>query len=82
MNLQRRNKLSQSLTKSLVEKFNDKTQKKLIENEVNEFLKRENVSQKDLKELETLISQKIKIKSEKKELKLLKRMSKYFLLLF
>lgn len=68
MNLQRRNKLSQSLTKSLVEKFNDKTQKKLIENEVNEFLKRENVSQKDLKELETVISQKIKIKSEKKEL--------------
>ena len=68
MNLQRRKKLGQSLTQSLIDKFNDKTQKKLIEKEVNNFLQRENVSQKDLKELENLISQKIKIKSEKKEL--------------
>jgi hypothetical protein len=66
--LQRRQKLSQSLTKSFVDKFNDKTQKKLIENEVNEFLKRETVTQKDLKDLEKLISQKIKIKKEKNEL--------------
>jgi hypothetical protein len=68
LNLQRRQKLSQSLTKSFVDKFNDKTQKKLIENEVNEFLKRETVTQKDLKDLEKLISQKIKIKKEKNEL--------------
>ena len=68
MNLQRRKKLGQSLTQSLVDKFNDKTQKNLIEKEVNTFLQRENVSQKDLKELENLISQKIKIKSDKKEL--------------
>ena len=68
MNLQRRKKLGQSLTQSLVDKFNDKTQKTLIEKEVNTFLQRENVSQKDLKELENLISQKIKIKSDKKEL--------------
>ena len=68
MNLQRRKKLGQSLTQSLVDKFNDKTQKNLIEKEVNNFLQRENVSQKDLKELENLISKKIKIKTEKKEL--------------
>ena len=68
MNLQRRKKLGQSLTQSLVDKFNDKAQKNLIEKEVNTFLQRENVSQKDLKELENLISQKIKIKSDKKEL--------------
>ena len=68
MNLQRRKKLGQSLTQSFVEKFNDKTQKKLIEKEVNDFLKRENVTEKDLKELENIISQKIKIKTEKKDL--------------
>ena len=68
MNLQRRKKLGQSLTQSMVAKFNDKTKKKFIENEVNEFLKRENITQKDLKELENTISQKIKIKNEKKDL--------------
>ena len=68
MNLQRRKKLGQSLTQSLVEKFNDKTQKTFIEKEVNDFLKRENVTEKDLKDLENTISQKIKIKTEKKEL--------------
>ncbi len=68
LNVQRRHKLSQSLTKSFIEKFNDKSQKKLIENEVNQFLQRETVSQKDLKELEKIISQKIKIKTEKSEL--------------
>ena len=53
MNLQRRKKLNKSLTKIFIEKFNDKTQNKLIENEVNEFLKKEN---EDLKSLETFIS--------------------------
>ena len=68
MNQQRRQKLSQSLTQSLIDKFNDKTQKKLIEKEVNDFLKRENVAEKDIKDLENRISQKIKIKAEKKDL--------------
>ena len=68
INLQKRQKLSQSLTKSLVEKFNDKTQKKIIENEVNQFLKKETVTKKDLKDLEKLISQKIRIKTEENEL--------------
>ena len=68
MNLQRRKKLGQSLTQSFVDKFNDKTQKKLIEKEVNEFLKRENVTQKDIKDLENIISQKIKIKNKQNEL--------------
>ena len=68
MNLQRRKKLGQSLTQSMVAKFNDKTKKKFIESEVNEFLKRENITQKDIKELENTISQKIKIKNEKKDL--------------
>ena len=69
LNLQRRKKLGESLTKSLVEKFNDKTQKKLIEREVNEFLKRDRVSQNDLKNLESLIAHKIKIKTNKKQSK-------------
>ena len=68
MNLQRRKKLGQSLTQSLIDKFNDKTQKTFIEKEVNDFLKRENLTEKDLKELENTISKKIKIKAEKKEL--------------
>ena len=68
MNLQQRKKLSQSLTQSLIDKFNDKTKKKLIEKEVNEFLKRESINEKDIKELETLISKKIKIKNNDKEL--------------
>ena len=68
MNLQRRKKMGQSLTQRQVDKFNNKTQKILIEKEVNTFLQRENVSQKDLKELENLICQKIKIKAEKEEL--------------
>ena len=68
INLQRRKKIGQSLTQSMIDKFNDKTQKKLIEKEVNEFLKRENVTEKDLKELENTISQKINIKNEKKDL--------------
>ena len=68
LNMQRRQKLGQSLTKSFVEKFNDISHKKLIENEVNKFLKRETVTKKDLKDLEKLISQKIRIQTEKKEL--------------
>ena len=68
MNLQQRKKLSQSLTQSLVDKFNDKTKKKLIEKEVNEFLKRESINEKNIKELENLISKKIKIKNTEQEL--------------
>ena len=40
INLQRRKKLGQSLTQSMIKKFNDKTQNDMIEKEVNEFLKR------------------------------------------
>ena len=69
MNLQRRKKIGQSLTQSMIEKFNDKTQKKLIEKEVNEFLQRENLTEKDLKNLEKKISQKIKLKKEKSKMK-------------
>ena len=68
MNLQQRKKLSQSLTQSLIDKFNDKTKKKLIEKEVNEFLKRESINEKNIKELENLISKKIRIKNTDKEL--------------
>ena len=68
MNVQRRKKLGQSLTQSMVLKFNDKTQKKLIENEVNEFLQKETLTKNDLKELENRISQKIKAKKEKEQL--------------
>ena len=68
MNLQRRKKVGQSLTQSLIDKFNDKSQNKYIEKEVNEFLKKENIKEKDLKNLENKISQKIKIKDEKKQL--------------
>ena len=67
MNLQQRKKLSQSLTQSLIDKFNDKTKKKLIEKEVNEFLKRESINEKNIKELENLISKKIRIKNTDKE---------------
>ena len=68
MNNQRRKKLSQSLTKSLIDKYKDKNYNSLIESEVNEFLKRENISQNNLKDLEKLISKKIKIKKEQKDL--------------
>ena len=68
MNLQRRKKVGQSLTQSLIDKFNDKSQNKYIEKEVNEFLKKENIKEKDLKNLENKMSQKIKIKDEKKQL--------------
>lgn len=68
MNLQRRKKLGQSLTQSIVAKLNKEDQKDLIEKEVNEFLKREKVTQRDIKELENTISKKIKIKKEKEEL--------------
>ena len=68
INLQRRKKLGQSLTQSMIKKFNDKTQNDMIENEVNEFLKRENLTEKDLKDLEKKISQKIKSKKSKDEL--------------
>ena len=34
----------------------------------NEFLKKENVTHKDLKSLETFISKKIKLKKEKKKI--------------
>ena len=52
MNVQRRKKLGQSLTQSMILKFNDKTQNDMIEKEVNEFLQRENLTEKDLKDLE------------------------------
>ena len=65
MNVQRRKKLGQSLTQSMIVKFNDISQKDMIEKEVNEFLQRENLTEKDLKELENKISKKIKIKKEK-----------------
>ena len=68
INLQRRKKLGQSLTQSMIKKFNDKTQNDMIENEVNEFLKRENLTEKDLKDLEKKISQKIKSKKSNDEL--------------
>ena len=68
MNVQRRKKLGQSLTQSMVLKFNDKTQKKLIENEVNEFLQKETLTKKDLEELEKRISQKIKAKNDTDQL--------------
>ena len=60
INVQRRKKLGQSLTQSMILKFNDKTQNDMIEKEVNEFLQRENLTEKDLKDLEKKISQKIK----------------------
>ena len=62
INLQRRKKLGQSLTQSMILKFNDKSQNDMIEKEVNEFLQRENLTEKDLKDLEKKISQKIKSK--------------------
>ena len=62
INVQRRKKLGQSLTQSMILKFNDKTQNDMIEKEVNEFLQRENLTEKDLKDLEKKISQKIKSK--------------------
>jgi hypothetical protein len=68
INLQRRKKLGQSLTQSMIKKFNDKTQNDMIEKEVNEFLKRENLTEKDLKDLEKKISQKIKSKKSNDEL--------------
>ena len=68
MNVQRRKKLGQSLTQSMVLKFNDNTQKDMIEKEVNEFLQRENLTEKDLKNLEKKISQKIKTKKEQENL--------------
>ena len=77
MNVQRRKKLGQSLTQSMVLKFNDKTQKKLIENEVNEFLQKESLTKNDLKELENRISQKIKAKIEKEQNNRRKKSRKY-----
>jgi hypothetical protein len=68
MNVQRRKKLGQSLTQSMILKFNDKTQKDMIEKEVNQFLQREKITDKDLKNLELKISQKIKSKKENEEL--------------
>ena len=68
MNVQRRKKLGQSLTQSMVLKFNDTSQKDMIEKEVNEFLQRENLTQKDIKDLEKKISQKIKIKKDQENL--------------
>ena len=68
MNVQRRKKLGQSLTQSMILKFNDKTYKDMIEKEVNEFLQRENLTKKDLKELENQISKKINTKKEKEDL--------------
>ena len=52
----------------MIKKFNDKTQNDMIEKEVNEFLKRENLTEKDLKDLEKKISQKIKSKKSNDEL--------------
>ena len=68
MNVQRRKKLGQSLTQSMVLKFNDTSQKDMIEKEVNEFLQRENLTQKDIKDLEKKISKKIKIKKDQENL--------------
>ena len=68
MNVQRRKKLGQSLTQSMILKFNDKAQKEIIEKEVNDFLQRESLTEKDLKDLENKISKKIKAKQEKEEL--------------
>ena len=68
MNVQRRKKLGQSLTQSMILKFNDNSQKEMIEKEVNDFLQKENLTEKDLKKLEIKISKKIKQKKEKEEL--------------
>ena len=68
MNVQRRKKLGQSLTQSMILKFNDNSQKEMIEKEVNDFLQKENLTEKDLKNLENKISKKIKQKKEQEEL--------------
>ena len=77
MNNQRRKKLSQTLTESYIQKFNDKSQRPLIQKEVENFLKREKVTGKDLKELENRLEKKIIIKNKEKstENKLLKNTS-------
>ena len=77
MNNQRRKKLSQTLTESYIQKFNDKSQRPLIQKEVENFLKREKVTEKDLKELENRLEKKIIIKNKEKntENKLLKNTS-------
>ena len=59
MNNQHRKKLSQTLTESYIQKFNDKSQRPLIQKEVENFLKREKVTGKDLKELENRLEKKI-----------------------
>ena len=66
INLQRRKKLGQSLTQSMIKKFNDKTQNDMIEKEVNEFLKRENLTEKDLKDLEKKNIPKYKVQKIKR----------------
>ena len=69
MNMQRREKLANSLTDKFVKKFNSPSNRGLINREVSDFLKRERLNEQDLRKFETELHKKITTKLNKETLK-------------
>ena len=69
MNMQRREKLANSLTDKFVKKFNSPSNRGLINREVSDFLKRERLNEQDLKKFENELHKKITTKLNKETLK-------------
>ena len=69
INVQRREKLANTLTENFVKKFNTPTNRGLIHNEVSTLLKRERLNEHDLKTFETELHRKLNVKKNKENLK-------------
>ena len=69
LNAQRRQKLSMKLVDQLTQKFNAFKNIDIVQKEVDLLMKKEIINDRDLKNLEKKILQKIKLKTEKENLK-------------
>ena len=69
MNVQRREKLGETLTDKFVTKFGAPRNRSLIQKEVTQFLKRERLNENDLRKLEFSLQKKLNSKEQKEKLK-------------
>ena len=69
LNMQRREKLGETLTEKFVTKFGAQNNRGLVQNEVTQFLKRERLNENDLKKFESSLHKKLNSKIKKEKLK-------------
>ena len=69
LNVQRRQKLSVTISEQLTQKLNAYKDRDIVQKEVENLMKKEILNDKDLKNLEKIIIKKIKERHEKENLK-------------